>query len=273
MKRKSVIKRQTVRKRRKKRPSAFWRLISFLGGCFTKFSLLIIGLALISAVLITAYEYLLTSSYIRLEKVLITGIEDDFKRVLLENSGLSRGMSLFAVDTEEVRQRMEAHPWVRRVTLEKRLPHTLAVKVEREEARALVLLDRLYYINRWGEVFKAVDEEEDTDLPVITGVPGSEETRDRVLRNAVRVIGFLESEQGQWSLRELAEVHMEMDGNVSLYFNSLPASVEMNHADMGFRMADLKRVVEHLDSKGSLPMVKRIDLNYPDGAVVSFKKG
>ncbi|MBW2063734.1 MAG: FtsQ-type POTRA domain-containing protein [Deltaproteobacteria bacterium] len=273
MKRKPVIKKQAVERRRKKRTSTFRRLLSFMFGCFTKFSLLVICLTVISAMLVTAYGYLLRSPYIRLEKVIIQGFERDSKRDLLRLSGLNGQMSLLAIDTEQVRQRIKGHPWVREVVLEKQFPHALVIKVEKEEACAMVLLDRLYYVNRWGEIFKPVEEGEDTDFPVITGVGKAEETRNSILKEAVRLINFLESEGDQWSVEELAEVHMERDGSVSLYFNSLPAPVTANSSDIGFRMAGLKKVVEDLNKKGTLPMVKKIDLSYPDGAVVSFKNG
>jgi hypothetical protein len=38
-------------------------------------------------------------------------------------------------------------------------------------------------------------------------------------------------------------------------------------------MGELKRVVEHLNETGRIPMVKKINLNYREGAVVSFKRG
>jgi hypothetical protein len=38
-------------------------------------------------------------------------------------------------------------------------------------------------------------------------------------------------------------------------------------------MADLKRLVEHLNSEGRIPMVRSINLNYGDAAAVSFRKG
>ncbi|MBW1996596.1 MAG: FtsQ-type POTRA domain-containing protein [Deltaproteobacteria bacterium] len=273
MKRKPVIKKQAVERRRKKRASTLGRLLSFVFGCFTKFSLLAICLILMSVTFVTAYGYLLRSPYIRLEKVTIQGFENGSNRDLLELSGLNGEMSLLAIDTEQVRQRIRGHPWVREVVLEKQFPHTLLVKVEQEEACAMVLLDRLYYVNRWGEIFKAVEEGEDTDFPVITGAEKTEELRDSILREAVRLIELLESEGDRWSVEELAEIHMDGDGSVSMYFDSLPAPVTANSSDMGFRMADLEKVVEHLNKKGTLPMVRKIDLSYPDGAVISFKNG
>ncbi|MBW2000693.1 MAG: hypothetical protein JRJ29_22370, partial [Deltaproteobacteria bacterium] len=107
MKRRPVIKKQAVERRRKKRESTFGRLLSFMFGCFTKFSLLVICITLISVMLVTAYGYLLRSPYIRLEKVIIQGFEGDSKRDLLELSGLNGEMSLFAIDTQRVRQRIK----------------------------------------------------------------------------------------------------------------------------------------------------------------------
>jgi hypothetical protein len=87
------------------------------------------------------------------------------------------------------------------------------------------------------------------------------------------VLSTLEAEKGAWSLKELSEVHVRGDGSVCLYYASLAAAVKVRASELGKRIEDLKRVVDHLNRSGRIRTARSINLEYADGAVVSFRKG
>jgi hypothetical protein len=66
---------------------------------------------------------------------------------------------------------------------------------------------------------------------------------------------------------------MKGDGSVYLYYSSLPVAIKVRASDLGSRLADLKRVIEHLNKTGRIRMAREINLDYAGGAVVSFRKG
>ena len=72
-------------------------------------------------------------------------------------------------------------------------------------------------------------------------------------------------------MKDISELHLKQNGEVSLYFSSLPAVIQSKGSELGTRMDDLRKVVNHLNATGRIHMVKGINLNYGDGAVVSFK--
>jgi cell division protein FtsQ len=227
----------------------------------------------ISVLFLVGYQYLLHSPYIRLEKVVISGVEDTIRRELLELSGLRADMTLLAANLDELKRNMERHPWVRRVEVEKDYPHTIRVKATRERPWAVVSMDTLFYMNRHAELFKEVGISEDMDYPVITGVPEDEEKRTEMLRLAAHVLQVLESRGEQWMQDEISEIHLQSSGNISLYFRSLPATVQVGARDIERKIIDLGKIVEHLRRTQKVWSVRRINLHYRDGAVVSFKKG
>ena len=83
----------------------------------------------------------------------------------------------------------------------------------------------------------------------------------------------LEKQKEPWSSKNLSEVHVRKDGDAILYFSHFPGSVKIRGSDLATRLDDLKKVVEHLNSAGRIHMVRTINLNYNEGAAVSFKKG
>jgi len=273
MKRNTVLKQQHVKRKKVGRYSEFWKKSRSVGVWCLKISVLLTGLAGISVLFVVLYSYLLTSPYIRLEQVEIVGVEEGIKKELREMSGLNFELSLLAIDLEEVQRRLEKHPWVRAVEVEKQFPHGLLIRVEKEEPRALVVAEKLYYMNRFGKVFKEVSPNEAVDFPIVTGVSSDETDRQKQVGFSMQVLQFLETQKDPWSLKNLSEIHVKKDGDVSLYFSFLPAAVKLRAQNLESKMKELKRVVEHLNSTGRIHTVKAIHLDYGEGAVVSFKKG
>jgi cell division septal protein FtsQ len=272
MKRKSILDRQSIKKRNSKDSSRFWRTIRFITSLSFKVLLLFIGMVSMSLLFLYLYQYLITSPYLKLEEVLVTGVGQETKREIIDLAGLNSDMSLLALNLNEVKERMESHPWVRSVDLEKRFPHTLIINTERELPVALVVSDELSYMNRWGKVFKDVGWEEDKDFPLVTGTSKRGNISNEQLKIAAFVLDLFRSETGAWSHRELSEIHIGEDGDVSLYLLSIPAVIRMGSKELGIKKDELKKITDHLRDTGRINMVKTIDLNYGDGAVVSFKK-
>lgn len=273
MKRRSVLKRQTVRKKKRGNLITLWRTISLVGVYFIKSSCLVVGLVMISLLFVSLYEYLIKSPYVRLERVVFSGVDEKLRSELIELTGLNPDMSLLAIDLKEIKENMEKHLWIRSVKPEKRFPHTLVVRAEKEEPRAVVVMDRLYLMNRWGEIFKEIDPKGELDFPVITGVSENKAYKKKHLLRAAHVLNILESQQSPWSIKDLSEIHVRRDGNISLYFTTFPGVIQARGRDFGFKIEDLKKVVKHLERTGRTQMVRGINLDYQDGAVVSFING
>ena len=271
MKRQSVLKRQAVRKKRRSDLTTLWKAVSLVGVYFVKFSCLVIALVMVSLVFVSLYQYLIQSPYLRLERIIFSGVDEEMRSELVELAELKPDMSLLTIDLKEIKRRMEMHPWVRFVKPEKRFPHTLAIRVEKEEPQALVVLDKLYFMNRWGNIFKEADPMGELDYPLITGVSSNKSDSHKYLMRVAHVLNILSNERSPWSLSDLSEVHVKKDGNISLYFTSFPGVIQTRGRDFGFKLDDLKKVAEHLKRTGRTQMVRGINLNYHDGAAVSFK--
>jgi len=230
------------------------------------------GLIGISLFFLSLYQYFLDSPYMRIEEVIIKGVDEDLKNEILEISDLSSDVSLLALNLSRLKKQLEGHTWIKSIELEKQFPHKLIIKAEKEVPRAVVSLDKIYYMNRWGEIFKAVTVSEDIDYPVVTGIDEDADQKESKLKLAAHVLDLLETESGPWSINELSEIHISKKGDLSLYSISLSAVVMINGAEIREKKDELKKVVTHLRRKGLIHTVKKIDMNYKNGTVVSFIK-
>jgi cell division septal protein FtsQ len=271
VKKNPALKRQAIKRKKRKKPSSLWKFIVLLGTSTLKLSFLLVGLAVLSLLFLSVYQFLLTSPYIRLEQVVIEGVGKELKHELREMSQLTTDTSLLAVRLNDVKKRLEKHPWIQTIHVERRFPHTLVIQAKKEEPRAMVVTDGLYYMNRSGKIFEKVDPTGDVDFPLITGISSIGEKMERQLQLAAHILREFEEEKEAWSLEELSEIHLEKEGHVSLYFRSLPAAIVLDGTQMEEKMDDLKQLVQYLEEKGQIRMVKRINLDYTDGGVVSLR--
>ncbi|MEE9275888.1 MAG: FtsQ-type POTRA domain-containing protein, partial [bacterium] len=85
-----------------------------------------------------AVRWARTSPLFAMEEVVLTGYRTLAPEEIIRLSALSSGMNLFEADLEGVRGRIEAHPWVRRARVRRRLPHAVHVEIEERLPVALI---------------------------------------------------------------------------------------------------------------------------------------
>ncbi len=244
-----------------------------LGSGVVKFLVLATVIILISVSFLCLYHSLLSSPYLRLQEVEVEGVDGKIRDELIALCGLDSHSSLLDLNLNRLKRQMEAHPWIRSVTLERRFPHALIVKAEKERPLGVVLMDRLYYVNRWGKVFKEVSQSEEVDFPLITGLDSEQSRQREQLRRAVSFMRTLESVEGPWTLNHLSEVNVKEEEVLSVYYKDIGAEIRLMGSQLGGEMDKLGRVARHLKETGVIDQVNRIDLSYRDGAVVSFRDG
>jgi cell division protein FtsQ len=269
MKRKSVLEKQNV----KRRDSQTYGLIRVIRSVFWmsfKIGVLFSAIVGISVLFLYIYQYLVSSPYLKLEQVNVSGVEQGIKRELIEISELDSSQSLVTINLKAIKAKMETHPWVRSVDLEKSFPHTLIVKAEKEIPCAVVALDRMFYMNRWGKLFKEVEQTDYKDYPVVTGILDGKK-KDYSLRFAARVLDLFKTDSGAWSLKELSEIHFNDEDTVYLYSMSLPVVIKIGDNELALKSGKLKKVIKDLTKTGRINMVKAIDLNYGNDVFVSFR--
>jgi cell division protein FtsQ len=274
MKHRSAIKRSPSQRKKGKNASFPVDVMRRLAAGILKVFLLFAVVAGISAVFLFFYHYLTVSPYMKLETVEMEGVDSNMRRELIQAAGLNSDLSLLSLNLNTVKEKMKRHPWVRSVKLERRFPNTLIVQAEKEDAWALVLMDdKTYYMNGWGEVFKEVEDSEKMDFPVITGVSKQGSEIRKQLKRAAGVMRILRAQEESWSLGELSEIHLNEGTGMSLYFERLSAEIRIQSENPARRIEGLKKVAKHLAQTGRIDEVSSIDLNRINGAVVSFKNG
>jgi len=186
-------------------------------------------------------------------------------------AGLSHGVSIWKVEPRAIEGKVARHPWVRRVLAWREFPRRVVIEVEEREAKAIAVLGELYYVDREGFIFKAVEEGEGTEFPLLTGLqqpalghPTSFSTRQKI-RQALRLNELM----AQGSLA-LSEVHFLPQGGVVLYPLAYRLALHMGWGDWDEKLKRLERVLALWKDKEDRLAV--LDLSFRDQIVARLRK-
>ncbi len=229
-------------------------------------------MTVVSLFFVILYNYLLSSPYMKLERVEIRGVDENIRNDLIHMCRLTDDRSLLSLKLNALKKKMERHPWVRTATVERKFPDTLIVQIEKEKPAMLVLMDGFYYMNQQGELFKRVLGKDKMDFPILTGLSMEDPDQKIKLARAAAALSVLRNEKKTWSSQNLSEMHFDERGEISLYFNHLQAAIRIPYENMAGKMNALKKVAGHLETSGKINDATQIDLNHVDGVIVSFKK-
>ncbi|UCD87126.1 MAG: FtsQ-type POTRA domain-containing protein [Desulfobacterales bacterium] len=124
----------------------------------------------ISLLLILAYDAVTQTSYFEAHEITVEGNKELSKQTVLKQAGLKLHENILAVNLNTIRYRLMAHPWVASAAIERALPDTIHIRVKERVPIAIVDLDRLFYVDERGEIFKPVESSDRVRVPVVTGL-------------------------------------------------------------------------------------------------------
>ena len=106
----------------------------------------------------------------KLEDLQVTGRNRVSKDLVLQTLGVSRDMPMLLIDPDSARRSLEALTWVKRASVERRLPNVLAVRMRERTPMALWQLDgQLTVIDQDGEVINGTEPQDFAHLPLVVG--------------------------------------------------------------------------------------------------------
>ncbi len=270
MNKSGVLAHQSVKRDRKKDVLVFKRALGQLGFGLIKMFLFLLCLGALSLGLISGYQFLSSSQWLRVRNIVVTGVGDSMRDAVINLSGITDDDSLLSVDVAAVKRTIEEHPWIKTASVARSFPHTLHIEVQNEEPIAVVVLDRMCLMDREGVLFKDVEKNDPVDFPTITGLSVGDEGLSGDLKRVASLLTAYSLASAALPERELSEVHVEKDGALSVYFNELPFKVSFGRGDFFRKIDSLQRIIMHLRVTHQLHHTRSIDMDYQDGAVVAF---
>jgi cell division protein FtsQ len=133
----------------------------------------VLGLGLTAMAIVGIRQAVLT---VNAQKIETVQIEGPLERVDEESvkSAVNRfvATSLVAIDLDQLKQELEADPWIHTVSIRREWPGTLILRIEEEVAIARWGDNQL--LNPKGQIFRPEEISQYMQLPLLSGPPGSE---------------------------------------------------------------------------------------------------
>jgi cell division septal protein FtsQ len=199
----------------------------------------------------------------------VIGLETLTKEEVLGVAAIPQESSLLSIDPELLATRLEGHPWIASASVERVLPHTLAINLsERNVAAILRSKDGDHFLDAQGYVLPSRSEKTVPSLPILVGLDSqtlaSQRETDRQRAQKGIQVATLLSEEFQ-SVPTLDVSHL----------NSIVAELPDVRFQFGpfFREQWQRfRMLHPSIRTDGEPLPQEIDLRYP-GKVIFRRKG
>lgn len=206
----------------------------FLGGaCLTGF-LYVFAPTLFSV-------FMEKSGYARVEEIVITGNSTLLHSDIYRKSGLLLYQTkIFDIEEDAVAERIKDFAWVKDAVVDVGISSVVEIRVQEQKPIALIHNadeeNSFSYLGRSGDIFVRVQQGDSLDFPVITGLSNVAEGHvEKSLKDIVTFLKRLGTNNPNFPMHSLSEIHVAEDGNLTLYLvdHSFPIYVgdtEINNA-------------------------------------------
>jgi cell division protein FtsQ len=241
---------------------------------FLKRASRIVGILAVIAILIVvsleAYELAARTTFLRLEKIQISGLKRLKRQEVISLAGLKPGDAMHHLDLQRLAEHIKKSPWVEKVRVNRYFPRTVSIEISEWEPAAIVNMGYLYYLDGKGEIFKPLSRGDNLDFPVITGITEDDLAKDpngckELLKTALEVAGLLKS-GAVFRLEDISEIHVDKGYGYTLFTARGGIPVKLGNDGFQEKFARLSRIYKDLSPQ--LHALEYIDLNYNDKIVV-----
>jgi cell division protein FtsQ len=243
-------------------------------------SLGILGLVGLCLGLVFLYHQLLTCSAFCIKDISNIEIQGTHRlapEAILRLAKLGPDTNLLALRPGQVERTLLTHPWIARAELTRKWPHRLHLKIQEREPVALVQLgEELYYVGRQGNLFKPMSPADPHNFPVITGLAPEhfrlvEGAMPEILAQALQLLEVLKNAAPPLNLENISEIHADLERGFSIYANGLGGALELGFKDYPLKLQKFAQIWPTLAHKGYAARIGRINLDYPQRVLVTFK--
>jgi cell division protein FtsQ len=170
------------------------------------------------------------------------------------------GRNLVALDLAPLANRLAAHPWIERVTLTKRFPDELSVRVAERRAVALYREgDAFWWVGLDGRLIATYDSRRDrTEYVILTG-------ERRALPDAVGLLEELRASEPEYFSR-LSEIASLPDGGFGMMDAIFRRPVRVLRGDAPKKVRALLEARGFIESRGW--EARAIDLRFADRIIL-----
>ncbi len=222
--------------------------------------LCLIGLAVYQALVALIYK----NPEYSVENIIVSGNKKLSSEKIIELSEIKEGMNIFRFDIYRAKKRVEKAPLVEKVTITRRLPHTIIFEVVERKAKAKLGGTRQFLVDLSGVILPYSIEPHNKSLPTIKGMKTTnlqvgDKCEDIKLKKALKILQLCESSD-LINLIQIEQIDVRNPNDVYIYlkegvYTNENCKIRLGGGDFNQRLANFIVILKNYGSK-----IKTIDL-------------
>jgi cell division protein FtsQ len=243
-----------------------------------KFIVFLLGGVVLSLSCVFIHDVVTQCDFFRAKKITITGLHRLSEQQVLQQARIEPNANILSVNLDLARKRLLRHPWIAEARVARELPDTIAIAIREQEPLAVIDLGGKFIINTRGEVFKAWEQKDTTDLPLVTGLAFSDIRlpMDKGSLGFEALMGVLQIGQisgGVLPNRRVRRIHVDQDLGLTLYAFDEKTVVKLGYRDFPEKLRRLETLLYRFEKQQNWTGFDSIDLVNLNRVVVSFARG
>jgi len=238
-----------------------------------KATILVLTVAVVAFLWRVVYGYMKETPLLTLNEITVEGCQKTSEKDILSMTQLDRQRNILSIDLAKLRSKVQANPWIERAQIRRIFPDKISIKITERKPVAIILLDRLYYIDGQGGIFARVPKGHQIDHPVLTGLLRDDfkahpDEAWRLVSKALQLIRVIEGGE-TLPQKDISEIHMDKAFGLSIYTNDGAIEIKLGHDLYEAKWKRLERVWRYLRKRPLKPVY--IDCNYEKRVIVKMR--
>ena len=233
-------------------------------------ALMLSAISAIGAFMIWAYGFTISTPAFEIKEIVVRGCKELTEKEILSYAAVKPSQNLLAVNLGTIARRIEAHPWVKEVSVGREFPDRLVIDLQERTAVALVKSETGFSLmDLDGVTFKKLEKNDEVDIPVLNGChPGDSESQ--LFAKSLELLRYLSQSHEFPTIRNVAEIHGHDVFGLSL-FTDRGLCIRLGFDSYENKLKRLNTVMADLERRNMKLGFLLIDLNDPAKVTVQRK--
>jgi cell division protein FtsQ len=215
---------------------------------------------------------------LKVQRVSVRGARILTAQQIFALAGVPSSSPMYGIDLFDVRQRILTQPFIKSATVSRSFPNILRIDVIERVPIASLSGGVLRYVDADGMVLPFVGVPAKLDLPVISGISGTQNARvgDTVANNDLKqaILVLQTAQQIDSSLYHLvSEVNMNGGGDIVLYSTEAGIPIILGRDGIARKLLTLQSFWTDFVKTDSVSRLQQVDLRFEDQVVVRWQNG
>lgn len=241
----------------------------------TRLVLVVSCVVLVIAGAVLLIKVVVDSDHFYVATVEVTGNKRLADQEVIDLSDIRHGVSTFDLDLESIGQKLAESDWISSARIMRKLPQGIVIDITERQARFIINLDYLYYVDGDGEIFKVLRGGDSLDYPLVTGlerqqiIDEPQQTRQQLHKIALMLDDL--SQREVFNEKCIAQINIEDHGRSTFYTDPYAVPIKMGAVtdiELFAKQVDRLEQIYISDIKKRLPVLEYIDLSVPDEIIV-----